>query len=76
MFSILKSIIYSQINDPFISRIVAQYKIEDLTISNKDVKDEIADYAPSTPFYGLKAYDENGGKFERMINKKDAIKIL
>lgn len=44
VFSILKSIIYSQLGDPYISRIVAHYKIEELTVTRKDIKDEISDY--------------------------------
>ena len=76
MFSILKSIIYSQVGDPFITRIVAQYKIEDISLSGKDVREEITDSGHGVPYYALKAYEEKGGKFERMLNKKEAILVL
>jgi hypothetical protein len=46
VFSILKSIIYSQIGDPFISRIVAQYNIDEMSLTKKDVTDEIRDDVP------------------------------
>lgn len=76
VFSILKSIIYSQIGDPFISRIVAQYNIDEMTLTKKDVKDEIRDFTPSVPFYALKAYEERGGPLDRLLEKKEAIKLL
>ena len=29
-----------------------------------------------TPYYGLKAYEESGGKLEKMLNKDEARLIL
>jgi hypothetical protein len=76
VFSILKSIVYSQIGDPYISRIVAQYKIEELAVTNQDIKDEVADYKPKVPYYALKAYEEKQGKLEKMLNRNEAKLIL
>lgn len=76
VFSILKSIIYSQIGDPFISRIVARFNIEEISVTGKDVKDEIKEVVPRVPYYALKAYEERGGRLERLLEKREAIKIL
>jgi hypothetical protein len=76
VFSILKSIIYSQLSDPFISRIVGQYKIENFTVSRSEIRKEVQDYRPPVPFYALKAYEENSGKLERMLNKQEAQQVL
>jgi hypothetical protein len=65
----LKSIIYSQIGDPFISRIVAHYRVEESGVTDKEVKDEIADYMPRVPYYALKAYEENNGKMPKLLEK-------
>jgi hypothetical protein len=72
VFSILKSIIYSQLSDPYISRIVAQYRIEEITVSKKDIREEVAEYKPKVPYYALKAYEEKEGKLEKMLNKEEA----
>jgi hypothetical protein len=76
VFSILKSIIYSQLGDPYISRIVAHYKSEEMTVTRKEIKDEISDHQPRVPFYALRAYEDHQGKLEKMLSKKDAQKIL
>jgi hypothetical protein len=55
---------------------VAQYKIENFTVSRSEIRKEVQDYRPPVPFYALKAYEENSGKLERMLNKQEAQQVL
>lgn len=34
------------------------------------------DYKPKVPYYALKAYEDNQGKLEKMLNRKEAKLIL
>ena len=76
MFSILKSIVYSQLGDPFISRIVAHYKIEELAVTGQEIHKEVQDYQQKVPYYALRAYEERQCKLEKMLNRKEALLIL
>ena len=51
---------------------MAQYKIENFTVSRSEIRKEVQDYRPPVPFYALKAYEENSGKLEKMLNKQEA----
>ena len=50
--------------------------MEDIALSDQEVKDEIADTKPKVPYYALRAYEERGGKLERMLYKDEARLIL
>lgn len=47
-----------------------------MTVTRKDVTDEITDVISPVPYYALKSYEECGGKLQKMLNKDEARKIL
>lgn len=63
IFSILKSLLFSQFFDSNIQKIVSRYSISE--IPKKE-----------TPFYALQSYELNNGPVEKMLSKEDAKTIL
>lgn len=63
IFSILKSLLFSQFFDPNIQKIVSRYSITELP------KKEI-------PYYALKSYEMKKSPVEKMLSKEDACMIL
>jgi hypothetical protein len=45
-------------------------------VSRSEIRKEVQEYRPPVPFYALKAYEENSGKLERMLNKQEAQQVL
>lgn len=45
-------------------------------MSGRDVLDEIVSNVQRVPHFALKAYEENQGRFERMMNKREVMTIL
>jgi hypothetical protein len=43
--------------------------VEESGVTDKEVKDEIADYKPQVPYFALKAYEENHGKMPKLLEK-------
>jgi len=63
IFSILKSLLYSQFHDSNIQKIVSRYRIREIS-------------PPPTPFYALKSYELRGSPVEKSLSKKDACAFL
>ena len=47
-----------------------------MSVTRKDVTDEITEVISPVPYYALKAYEECGGKLQKMMNKDEARLIL
>jgi hypothetical protein len=63
IFSILKSLLFSQFFDEGIQKIVSRYRIHELP-------------QQPTPFYALRSYELKGSPVEKMLSKNDAQMIL
>ena len=63
IFSILKSLLFSQFLDENVQKIVARYRIKEIEV-------------PPAPYYALKSYELKGSPVEKMLSKEDARDIL
>jgi hypothetical protein len=63
IFSILKSLLFSQFFDPNIQKIVSRYRIYELP-------------QQPPPYYALQSYELKGSPVEKMLSKNDARTIL
>lgn len=63
VFAILKSVVFSQLKDPYISAMVKSYRIEE-------------EEKQQSPFFALRACELNKGQIEQMLGQKEAKKLL
>jgi len=63
IFSILKSLLFTQYLDDNIQKIVKRYRIHEIS-------------PPISPYYALQSYEKKGSPLEKMLSKKDVMIIL
>ena len=63
VFCILKSVVFSQFNDPNFQGLITSYRVEE-------------EEPPHVPYYALRSYEMHGGEIDKMLSKENAFNIM